>query len=294
MMRYLLALLLLPTMLYADSLRVECSADGFIANVTAARTTGSFVIQGGSGVDAMCSITDNDTTSNNGTGTTHRIGMFNGSEYRILYRCPTLPDSMRAYASGKTIQWDSAVIVLNVTAVPDSSSTVRDSLTISMFELRSTRLFVEANASYINYAISSHWTTNGASSTVSDIDNTNSFTSGWITRPSTFVGRDLYFTLNSAAITDTINNNAGAWVEFGGAVALASNILELAISFNVGEPLEIGVGPNAGAVTRVAVSNQGEGPTKLGCTLLSGQFVWIRSLSTTAVTSGYLTMNLLG
>lgn len=204
-MRYLFVLLL-SVPLYADSLRVECSADGFIANVTAARTTGSFTIQGASaGDDAMCLMDEGNPTTNASANTTHRLGYFNSADQRCLLRFPTLPDSMRAKASGKIIQWDSARVVLNVSAALTSG----DSLTIAMYELRSGRIFSEANATWNQYDISSNWGTAGAGNTSTDIDNANYDTTAWLTNATTSAGTDISWKLNSAAITDTINNNAG-------------------------------------------------------------------------------------
>jgi len=94
------------------------------------------------------------------------------------------------------------------------------------------------------------------------------------------------------ASTTTINGSAGAWVELGGVALLTNIISEVSISANIGEPTQIGVGPNAGAVTQLFMANQGEGPSKFGVTLAIGDQLWIRSLSLSSINAGYTTVNL--
>lgn len=89
-----------------------------------------------------------------------------------------------------------------------------------------------------------------------------------------------------------INNNVGAWVELGGASPLTSDATDFYISANISEPTQIGIGPNAGAVTQLLLANQGEGPSHFGVTLTAGSQMWIRSLNTNSITSGYITVNL--
>lgn len=98
------------------------------------------------------------------------------------------------------------------------------------------------------------------------------------------------------AATTNINGSAGAWVAFGGGTALANTITSLQISGNIDQPFQIGTGANAGAVTsRVYVNAGGEPNLGVDSTIfIAGQFLWIRSLTTTGVTGGIITMNLLG
>ena len=91
-----------------------------------------------------------------------------------------------------------------------------------------------------------------------------------------------------------INGSAGAWVELGGAAVLANAIAKIQLSYTAGQPLEIGTGATAGSVTRRFIINQGEGPLNLDLQLTAGSQLWVRSLSTTGVTSGYITLNLIG
>lgn len=214
-MRYLL-FLLFPSLLFADSLRVECSADGFIANVTAARTTGSFTITSANASDiAVAGIEDANQWNNYGSATTTRIGKNLGTNWRWLLRFETLDDSMRAYASGKIIQWDSA----RVTLTSNAALTSGDSLTIAMYELKSTRRFGEGSsnaavglgADWVNYdstagVAANAWTTPGAGSTTSDVDATPIDTSVTLINSTTGAGATVSFKLPGTSVSDTINN----------------------------------------------------------------------------------------
>lgn len=214
-MRYLL-FLLFPSLLFADSLRVECSADGFIANVTAARTTGSFTITSANASDiAVAGIEDANQWNNYGSATTTRIGKNLGTNWRWLLRFETLDDSMRTYASGKIIQWDSA----RVTLTSNAALTSGDSLTIAMYELKSTRRFGEGSsnaavglgADWVNYdstagVAANAWTTPGAGSTTSDVDATPIDTSVTLINSTTGAGATVSFKLPGTSVSDTINN----------------------------------------------------------------------------------------
>lgn len=91
-----------------------------------------------------------------------------------------------------------------------------------------------------------------------------------------------------------INGSSGAWVELGGALVLANVISRIQITLTAGQPLEIGIGANSAAVTRRFIINQGEGPLTLDCAFAAGAQLWVRSLSSTGVTTGYITLNLMG
>lgn len=91
-----------------------------------------------------------------------------------------------------------------------------------------------------------------------------------------------------------INGSAGAWVAFGGGAALANDTKKILLTSTMGEPLEFGVGASAGAAQRVFVINRGDGPISLELVLDSGDEIWVRSLTTSGVTSGELTMSILG
>lgn len=210
------ALILISSSVYADSLRVECSADGFIANVTAARTTGSFTITSGATADiSVAGMEDVNQWNNYGATTTLRIGKNVSTNWRWLLRFDKLADSMRTYASGKIIQWDSARILLTSNAAVTSG----DSLTIAMYELKSTRRFGEGasnaavglGAVWVNYdstagVAASAWTTPGAGSTTSDVDATPIDTSATLLNSTTGAGATVGFKLPGTSISDTINN----------------------------------------------------------------------------------------
>lgn len=97
----------------------------------------------------------------------------------------------------------------------------------------------------------------------------------------------------------TINDSAGLFVEIGtpAGAAIASTIQRLQLSYTAGEPLCFRIGANAAAAAanpNKFIINQGEGPTTLDISLLAGDRLWVRSLSATAVNTGYITLNLIG
>lgn len=98
------------------------------------------------------------------------------------------------------------------------------------------------------------------------------------------------------AASTNINDSAGAFVEIETAAALASNITVLKVNSTIGEPLAFGAGADAGAAASniICVLNRGEGPSDFPVSLSTGDRIWVRSLTTTSVTSGELTVNLVG
>lgn len=107
---------------------------------------------------------------------------------------------------------------------------------------------------------------------------------------------DMLETRFHSAASVGINASSGAWVELGTPTpaALTHDIKAVELTQTIGEPLEIGTGANSGAVTRRFVTNRGEGPLSLVDIMSSGARLWVRSLTTTAVASGEITLNLLG
>jgi len=91
-----------------------------------------------------------------------------------------------------------------------------------------------------------------------------------------------------------INGSAGAWIALGGGAALSNAIKKLHITITMGEPLEFGIGASAGAAARKFIVNRGEGPLVLQIDLDSGSELWVRSLTSSGVTSGEIVLNLLG
>lgn len=75
---------------------------------------------------------------------------------------------------------------------------------------------------------------------------------------------------------------------------LAAAVKKIHISSTIGEPIEIRTGANSGASTRRAVLNLGDGPLFLECIITSGHGVYLRSMSSNAITEGVLTINFLG
>lgn len=200
MMRYLLlATLILSCNLYGDSLRVTASADTYILDQrNVVSTAGSFSIRMAS-TDAMTRMNASATTTNYETGATGRLGLFSDVEDRWLMRWNTLDDSMRTYSpAGKLLVWDSARVVVTITGAITSG----DSLTVAMYELKSTRVFAENTATWDNYGLGLAWTTPGAGSTTSDIEATYLDTSITLLNAST----SMSFKISGTNITDTLNN----------------------------------------------------------------------------------------
>lgn len=93
--------------------------------------------------------------------------------------------------------------------------------------------------------------------------------------------------------TTNINASGGAWIELdvfsgsSGGTAIANTITELGISWNGGEPLEIGKGANSGAVTVIAAVGAGQSRA-FGCSIAVADKVWVRAVKNAAITSGEL------
>lgn len=95
---------------------------------------------------------------------------------------------------------------------------------------------------------------------------------------------------------DTINNNGGAFIEIETAAALANTIALMKISCTFGQPIVIRKAANAGAAAAaadLAMVNKGQS-LDVPVNLVAGDRLWVRSMSTTAVSSGLLTLNLIG
>jgi hypothetical protein len=89
-----------------------------------------------------------------------------------------------------------------------------------------------------------------------------------------------------------INASGGAWVQIATAADVANTIAQIKGAWNGDEPIAIGVGANAGAVTVLANIAAGE-DFDYGAVLAAGDKIWVKSLTTTAP-SGRLTVNLMG
>jgi hypothetical protein len=89
-----------------------------------------------------------------------------------------------------------------------------------------------------------------------------------------------------------INASGGAWIEVETAAAIANTIAALKGAWNGDEPVEIGKGANAGAVTSLVNVGAGE-DFEYGVSLVATDKIWVRSLSAN-VPTGRLTLNLMG
>lgn len=91
-----------------------------------------------------------------------------------------------------------------------------------------------------------------------------------------------------------INATSGSFVALGDGSAIGAAVSKLQMTATEGEPLQFAVGASAGAAVKRWISNQGEGPQNLDIALLSGDKLWVKSLSANAVMAGYITLNLVG
>lgn len=103
--------------------------------------------------------------------------------------------------------------------------------------------------------------------------------------------------------TTNIPGNGSAMIELDvlsgttGGTAIANTITELALSWNGGGIIEIGVGANAAAAaaaTKLATLNEGQ-TKSFGVSLVAGDKVWVRRVeSATAISAGTLVAVFLG
>lgn len=93
-----------------------------------------------------------------------------------------------------------------------------------------------------------------------------------------------------------INANAGVFVELETAGTLSAS-KRIRISYTSGQPLQFRKGADATAAAAaddLFVVNQGEDSFDIPVQFSAGERIWVRSLSSTSVTSGYITANFLG
>lgn len=95
----------------------------------------------------------------------------------------------------------------------------------------------------------------------------------------------------------TINASGGTWVQIGGATALANTITKMKVSCTFGEPIGIRKAATAGAAAALAddnaLLNQGQS-ADFEVSFASGDKLWALSKSSNSISSGYLTLNLVG
>lgn len=115
----------------------------------------------------------------------------------------------------------------------------------------------------------------------------------------------LYVSTSAGTVVETrfhdcsstqINGSAGAFVEIETAAALTHTITQMMVNCTFGEPIRIRKAATAlaaASASDIALLNQGQSAT-FDVSLSSGDKLWVKSASTTAVTTGYLTLNLKG
>lgn len=95
----------------------------------------------------------------------------------------------------------------------------------------------------------------------------------------------------------TINGNAGAWVALGSGGALPAAGRRIRLAYTSGQPFSIRKAANAGdaaSASDLFVVNQGEDSFDVPVKLEAGDLLWVRSLSSTPIESGYITANIMG
>jgi len=102
--------------------------------------------------------------------------------------------------------------------------------------------------------------------------------------------------IHNAASTN-INANGGAFVAFGSALTIPAGTKEVQISSNLGEPVQVSFAANLGAAAASASQVylvQGGAPGRVPFIPGANNLVFIRSLSATAITDGYIAINFYG
>lgn len=96
----------------------------------------------------------------------------------------------------------------------------------------------------------------------------------------------------------SINASGGAFVEVRAAGVLAAAVKKINMAYTAGEPLAFraAADPTSAAAlsSDLFVINQGEDEQSLNVQIAAGLKLFVRSLSANAVSTGYITMNLLG
>lgn len=102
--------------------------------------------------------------------------------------------------------------------------------------------------------------------------------------------------IHSAAAT-TVNGSAGAYVALGAAVTIPAGTKSVQISSTMGEPVEISFAANSGAAAASVAKAYlvaGGAPGKLDLIPGANNKAFIKSLSTTSITDGYVTLIFMG
>lgn len=110
--------------------------------------------------------------------------------------------------------------------------------------------------------------------------------------PSNIVAQDIH---NAASVN--INGSAGAWVAFGAAITIPANTKMVQISSNLGQPVAVSFAPNLGAAGTTATQINmvaGGAPGKAPFIPGANNKIFIRSLSVTAISAQYITVNFYG
>lgn len=165
---------------------------------------GSFTITSGNAADiAFTRVDDINPTTNNDGQTTGRLGWYNSTYQYWFLRFEAMNDSMIARSAMHDIDsWDSARIAVVVTAAVASG----DSLTIAMWELRSTRVFEEVTATWNVWKLANNWSTAGAENTSSDVESAYMDTSITLVVGNSGAGTNITFKVPGANVSDTLNN----------------------------------------------------------------------------------------
>lgn len=100
------------------------------------------------------------------------------------------------------------------------------------------------------------------------------------------------------ATATNINANGGAFVAFGSAITIPASAKSIYLSSNLGEPVQVSLAANVGAAaasTQQVYLVQGGNPgASIPVTIGAGNKLFIRSLSATAITDGFITVNVVG
>jgi hypothetical protein len=102
--------------------------------------------------------------------------------------------------------------------------------------------------------------------------------------------------IHNATVTN-INASGGAYVVFGAGITIPAGTTFVQISSTCGQPLEVTFAANIGAAaasTKKVYLVQGGAPGTLAFIPGVDNLIFIKSLSLTAITSGYVAVNFIG
>lgn len=129
-----------------------------------------------------------------------------------------------------------------------------------------------------------------------DVFPRNDVTNPVFTSPAVSTATILLQDIHDASAT-SVNGSAGAYKAFGAAITVPAGTTKVQLSSTMGEPVEISFASaigTAGASTKKVFLVPGGAPGYLDFVPGASNKIFIKSLSTTAITDGYIAINCTG